>query len=44
MDIKCELTKCCEIVLRLLTQLKDEGKISQEEYNRHIGLKIKFLE
>ncbi len=43
MDIEYELTKCCEIILKLLAQLKDEGKISQEEYNQHIGLKMKFL-
>lgn len=42
---KCEdnLKDLCNNMIYLLNELKDEGLIQEEEYERHIYLKKKFL-
>ncbi len=38
------LKDCCKLMLKLLTILRDESKITKDEFDKHAELKIKFLE
>jgi hypothetical protein len=38
------LYECCEITVQLLRRLLEEKKITEEEYNRHVKLKLEYME
>jgi len=42
--MKKEIFDMCKILINVLEELKDEGKISAEQYEQHIKLKLDFLE
>ena len=37
------LTECCILVTELLQKLRDEGKITEKEYQNEVRLKMDFL-
>lgn len=39
-----ELRESCKLILKLLDQLRKENKITEEEYEKHAALKMKFLD
>lgn len=38
-----ELFECCQLMIKILNDLLIEGKITQEEYDEHIAIKMEFL-
>ena len=42
--IKNDLIKLCSEVLEILKNARDAGILSEDEYKKHIKLKIEFLE
>ena len=38
------LTESCMLMIKLLNQLLEENKITQQEYEQHVAVKKKFLE
>jgi len=42
--MKKELIECCSLMIKLLDKLLEQGKITEEEYQKHILLKKEFLE
>ena len=39
-----QLKEMCITMIKLLDKLRNEGKISDEEYNEHIRVKKQFIE
>ena len=38
-----ELYDCCILAIQLLKKLFEDGKITKEEYEKHIKLKVEFI-